>query len=518
MIKRLIFALLLAFPVFGQGFAISQGHPVSSLLSTPGAIPSPWIDVTSTSNPNGAVTCTNGSPDSTSAFNGIITEARSTKGVKIWIPPGCNFNVTGINLSSYQGPLTIEGGYGSFGLTASITVTGNCSLGACVTFHNGGDVHLHNLVLKFPNCTTTPCIDESASQRVIWDHSGMVGPSISTNGPTLIDLETSVENQFLNGSWCQQANICMTGSLTGSLGALADNVTVHKFICRNVGTVCFQNPATAFSFEDVSAELCNANNTYAQAINYSSFIGMVDLLLKNFVVVGGPGSGCNNAVSFITLPNSTSVSIGNATFINYNPIGAMSSPTQTGLTIGNNNSVTLISPACQGLSVCIAVSTGAHGVNLTVTNPATDGHVATFLSGTPAGGMVQDFSGSVTFYSPTTRFVEQGSCANSAGTDALCPNSKDHALIGSYNGNSAHPLWLSEVVSCTISAGAKSCNAALPSNFAVVLMTNAALDQTAMPPVTAIAATCSVSGTTVTITTGASTASSLLWDCQVIGR
>jgi hypothetical protein len=42
------------------------------------------------------------------------------------------------------------------------------------------------------------------------------------------------------------------------------------------------------------------------------------------------------------------------------------------------------------------------------------------------------------------------------------------------------------------------------------------IDQASAPPVTAIAANCSLSGMNVTITAGAS--NSLTWDCMIVGN
>jgi hypothetical protein len=95
-------------------------------------------------------------------------------------------------------------------------------------------------------------------------------------------------------------------------------------------------------------------------------------------------------------------------------------------------------------------------------------------------------------------------------------DSTSHLFRCNSNGSSRHTmLGVTEFGSCAMSAGT-TCTFTATNGFNSTPFSLVAIDQASAPPATAINAKCSISGTTVTITAGAS--NSLTWDCVLIGN
>jgi len=102
----------------------------------------------------------------------------------------------------------------------------------------------------------------------------------------------------------------------------------------------------------------------------------------------------------------------------------------------------------------------------------------------------------------------------STGDILLVPNTSD-ILTYQVAAANAHPMRPIEQGSCAMAAGT-TCTFTIGASFAATPITLASIDAASTPPATAISVKCSVSGTTVTVTAGAS--NSLTWDCALIGN
>jgi hypothetical protein len=85
----------------------------------------------------------------------------------------------------------------------------------------------------------------------------------------------------------------------------------------------------------------------------------------------------------------------------------------------------------------------------------------------------------------------------------------------SVNGGNSHAGFVFEAGSCSMS-DETTCTFSVGSSFTFVTNTQVSLDASSTAPAIAISAKCSISGTTVTVTAGAS--NSLTWDCLVVGK
>jgi len=85
----------------------------------------------------------------------------------------------------------------------------------------------------------------------------------------------------------------------------------------------------------------------------------------------------------------------------------------------------------------------------------------------------------------------------------------------SVNGGNSHAGLVFEAGSCSMSSET-TCTFSVGNSFTSITNTQVSLDASSTPPEIAISAKCSISGTTVTVTTGAS--NSLTWDCLVVGK
>lgn len=106
-------------------------------------------------------------------------------------------------------------------------------------------------------------------------------------------------------------------------------------------------------------------------------------------------------------------------------------------------------------------------------------------------------------------YFPEGTCPASAGGKALiCADSATHSLLGAYNGLNLHHVPLVETGSCAMSAST-SCATSIPAGFSSqsCFSTNGSG--------VAIASTCFLTGTTVTVT--AASSNSNLWKFVVLG-
>jgi hypothetical protein len=386
------------------------------------------------------------SVDSTSAYQAVITAQSAVPGATILEPPGCLAKVSALTANSVDF-LNFEGGGGQFGPTYSLDFTGTCASAACFQTKDAADFRARNIVLGFPNCTTTPCWEtrnSTGGARNSFHHVGIAGPGIT--GPTLMDLESMTFAVFDDWSWCVTVATCFNGSISGSTSDLSDNVSFRNFTAYNIGTSVFRNLAVTDTIQDSSLNLCNSSNQYAKALDYSGFVGMQSLLIMNTAVVGGPGSGCNNAISFWNTPNVTAGSgFGAVTVIGGITIGGGA---QTAFTFGNNNAAKVSGHDFANLAVGIVVGTG---VTLDVDTPICQGTVTTFLSGTPVRGRVEDCSGNTTHYGPNFFPIPPVATGTPAGISGSGPcASIALPASGSYGGSWAGGF------KCTGTTGATS--------------------------------------------------------------
>jgi hypothetical protein len=266
-----------------------------------------------------------------------------------------------------------------------------------------------------------------------------------------MDLDSLTFGLFDDWSFCQTASVCFNGG-TGA-DPFSDNVVFRNFSAYNIGTAAFQNLAVLASIEDSSLGLCNANNHYAKALQYSGYTGMQGLLLSNVAVVGGPGSGCNDTLAFWNTPNVTA----GQGFGGINVIGGITigDGNQTAFSIGNNGLANIIGHDFANLAVGVQVGTG---VTLNLLAPNCQGAVSSVVSGTPVNGIVQDCSGDTTFYG-TTRFpngpVAFGVAAGLAGTGAC---STIATQVGGAWGGSAKCTGTTGASTLTITPGTTAPN------------------------------------------------------------
>lgn len=108
-----------------------------------------------------------------------------------------------------------------------------------------------------------------------------------------------------------------------------------------------------------------------------------------------------------------------------------------------------------------------------------------------------------------------GSYGSVAGSDLLAGDSTLHLLMVNTNASNYHPLRPVEQGSCAMAA-ATTCTFSTNKAWTGTPLSYVSIDQASTPPATAISAKCSVSGTTGTITAGAS--NSLTWDCALVGN
>jgi hypothetical protein len=111
----------------------------------------------------------------------------------------------------------------------------------------------------------------------------------------------------------------------------------------------------------------------------------------------------------------------------------------------------------------------------------------------------------------------EGTCASltpGSSVDLLCPNSTAHNW--QMNNNNGHYVNVigGFTGSCAMSSGT-SCTFTLPSTLSSYTCFPS-IDHASSPPATSISATCSLSGTTATITAG--TSNSLTWDALFVGN
>jgi hypothetical protein len=105
-------------------------------------------------------------------------------------------------------------------------------------------------------------------------------------------------------------------------------------------------------------------------------------------------------------------------------------------------------------------------------------------------------------------FPERTCPSVASGKDLLCADSATHSLLGAYNGLNLHHVPLVETGTCTMSAST-SCTASIPAGFSSqsCFSTNGSG--------VAIASTCFLTGTTVTV--NAASSNSNLWKFVVLG-
>jgi hypothetical protein len=101
-----------------------------------------------------------------------------------------------------------------------------------------------------------------------------------------------------------------------------------------------------------------------------------------------------------------------------------------------------------------------------------------------------------------------------AGEDLVKGDSTYHGFTGCTNGSPVHKLALTDSGSCTMTT--TTCTFSIGASFSTTPLTFPSIDAASAPPATAISAKCSISGTTVTITAGAS--NTLTWDCLLVGN
>jgi hypothetical protein len=110
--------------------------------------------------------------------------------------------------------------------------------------------------------------------------------------------------------------------------------------------------------------------------------------------------------------------------------------------------------------------------------------------------------------------VEQAAPKGAPHRDYIWADGASHAWKESANGSGNHFFFTGEIGSCTMS-GNTTCTFSTTA-FSQAPKCLAYLDANSTPPATAIAATCSISGTTVTIKAGAG--NSLTWDALLVGN
>lgn len=188
------------------------------------------------------------------------------------------------------------------------------------------------------------------------------------------------------------------------------------------------------------------------------------------------------------------------------------SQTGTGGTVTNLNGVEGIAVIGSGVSQSAGTATTMSGVDGQVQNQSTSTQTNAYALHARAP---QFLSSSAVFTHTYGLFVEDQSAGG--GTSNPDPHGI-HQVGNTPNEFQGHINQIASgnwAGSCAMSAGT-TCTFSITAAYTGTPLSFVSLDAASTPPATAISVKCAVSGTTVTITAGAS--NSLTWDCLLVGN
>lgn len=365
--------------------------------------PSPWIDITAA--PYSA-RC-DGITDDTAAIQAALNAANNNAhGGTVFVPSNiagpCLF-ASPLIMDNFTNVSLVSGTRGSWpGLAASrvnLKYTGSASPGISARscfgctfdgiFLQASNSGLTGTLLSFA-AVAGPNGQTSNSRFV---NGGLNGPNSSNTVGILLSLDQAINFRIENVSF-NNAKVAIQGA--AGAGSFSNTVNIVGPVGFGLGGTCsisvadIQNPGTGWSITNSDFELgiCSPG---VQVIGMSGgFTGANSIsFVANFV---GDQTGANPVSTLFTIPasssgwsftgnliaplstNSTIFSLGNAA---------------TGLLVGGNNFA-----SGSIIGTFLALSTGN---DVTVDSNAY-GTITTFLSGTPAGGLIHDNSGKTTQY------------------------------------------------------------------------------------------------------------------------